>query len=153
MKKCWSMSQLRPGTGEPLAISFKTMIQLYLFYLFFCFLLTVSKRVSKAIFFDIKSKSVGLWGSYGLKQENPLQNLNISNQIVFFFSWFIVILNVSKRLSEVGYFEIKWIWWPIRQIQPETGEYLMFFQSTNPIIFVKFVSLFFELLYQRGYQK
>ena len=45
------------------------------------FLLTVSKRVSKAIFLDIKFKSVGLWGSYGLKQGNPLQNLNISNQM------------------------------------------------------------------------
>ena len=61
---------------------FNTLLQLYLFCLFIYFWLTVSKRVSKAIFFDIKFKSVGLWGSYWLKQWNPLQNLNISNQII-----------------------------------------------------------------------
>ena len=37
------------------------------------------------------------------------------------------------RLSEVRYFEIKWICRPIRQIQHETGEYLVFFQNTDPI--------------------
>ena len=41
----------------------------------------------------------------------------------------------------------------MRQIQPETGEYLVFFQNTNPIIFVTFISLFYDLLYQRGYQR
>ena len=65
---------------------FKTLIQLYLFYLFFYFWLTVSKRVSKAIFLDITFLSVGLWGRYGLKQGNPLQNPKISNQIVFVLS-------------------------------------------------------------------
>ena len=68
--------------GNPLQL-FKTLIQLYLFSLFLYFWLTVSNRVSKAIFLDMKFKSVGLWGSYGLKQGNPLQNLNISNQIIF----------------------------------------------------------------------
>ena len=55
-------------------------------YLFLYFLLTVSKRVSKATFLDIKFKSVGLWGRYGLKQGNPLQNIKIANQIVFVLS-------------------------------------------------------------------
>ena len=68
--------------GNPLQF-FKTLIQLYLFCLFLYFWLTVSKRVSKAIFLDITFKSVGLWGSYGLKQGNPLQNINISNKIIF----------------------------------------------------------------------
>ena len=68
--------------GTP-CIFFKTLIQLYLFCLFLYFWFTVSKRVSKAIFLDIKFKSVGLWVSYGLKQGNYLQNLNISNQIIF----------------------------------------------------------------------
>ena len=77
---------------------FKTLILLYLFCLFLYFWLTVSKRVSKAIFLDITFKSVGLWGRYGLKQGNPL--------------------------------------------------YL--FQNTNPIIFVMFIPLFFDLLYQIG---
>ena len=64
----------------------KTLIQLYLFYLFFYFWLTVSKRVSKAIFLDITFKSVGLWGRYSLKWGNLLQNLKIYNQIVFVLS-------------------------------------------------------------------
>ena len=80
------MRQIRPETMESLAIFFKTLIQFYLFYLFFYFWFTVSKRVSKAIFLDIKLKSVGLLGSYGLKQGRPLQNLKISNQIVFILS-------------------------------------------------------------------
>ena len=32
------------------------------------------------------------------------------------------------------------------------GNPLYFFQNTNPIIFVTFIYLFFDLLYQRGYQ-
>ena len=62
---------------------FKTLIQLYLFCLFIYFWLTVSKRVPKEIFLDIKLKSVGLWGSYCLKQGNLLQNIKFSNQIIF----------------------------------------------------------------------
>ena len=68
---------------NPLQFFFKTLIQLYLFSLFLYFWLTVSKRVSKAIFLDIKFKSVGLWGRYGLKQGNTWQNLKFSNQIIF----------------------------------------------------------------------
>ena len=68
--------------GNPLQF-FKTLIQLYLPSLFLYFWLTVSKRVSKAIFLDNKFKIFGLLGSYGLKQGNPLQNINISNQIIF----------------------------------------------------------------------
>ena len=65
---------------------FKTLIQLYYFYLFIYFWLTLSNRVSKAIFLDIKFKSVDLRGSYGLKQRNSLQNLKIANHIAFFVS-------------------------------------------------------------------
>ena len=74
--------------GNPLQF-FTTLIQLYLFYLFLYFWLTVSKRVSKAIFLDMKFKSVGLWGSYVLKQGNPLQNIKFSNQIIFGSTWWI----------------------------------------------------------------
>ena len=80
------MRQLRPETGESLAIFFKTLIKLYLFCLFLYFWLTVSKRVSKSIFLDITFKSVGLWGSYSLKQGNHLQNIKFSNHIVFVLS-------------------------------------------------------------------
>ena len=83
MKKWGSMRQLRPETGESLSIFFETLIQLYLFCLFLYFWLTVSKRASKAIFLDIKFKSLGIWGSYGMKQGNPLQDIKIANRFVF----------------------------------------------------------------------
>ena len=35
----------------------------------------------------------------------------------------------------------------------EQGNPLQFFQNTDPIVFVLFISLFFDLLYQRGYQR
>ena len=41
----------------------------------------------------------------------------------------------------------------MRQIQTEKGESLFFFQNTNPILFVIFISYCFDLLYQRGYQR
>ena len=43
--------------------------------------------------------------------------------------------------------------WPMRQLRPETGESLAIFQNTNPIVFVTLISLFFDLLYQRGHQR
>ena len=69
--------------GNPLQI-FQTLIQLYLICLILYFLNTVSKRVSKAIFLDITFKNVGLWGSYGLKQGNPLQFYKTMIQLYFF---------------------------------------------------------------------
>ena len=41
----------------------------------------------------------------------------------------------------------------MRQLQPETGEYLAIFQNTDPIVCVSFISLFFDLLHQREYQR
>ena len=42
--------------------------------------------------------------------------------LTFLIKLYLVLINGSKRLSEVRYFEIKWICTPIRQIQPETKE-------------------------------
>ena len=99
---------------------FKTLIQLYLFYLFLYFWLTASKRVSKAICLEIIFKSVGLWGSYGWNRGIPCKILK------FLITLYLVLLNGSERLSEVIYLEIKWICRPIRQINPETRESLVF---------------------------
>ena len=52
----------------------------------FPFLFTVSKRISKTIFLEIRIKSTFLWYSYNLNQGNYLQNLRIANQIIFVFS-------------------------------------------------------------------
>ena len=38
-------------------------------------------------------------------------------------------------------------------MQPQTGEFLAIFQDATSIVFAMFISLFFDLLYQRGYQK
>ena len=80
--------------------------------------------------------------------------LNHQSNRICFVSCFIVILNVSKKLSKVISFEIKWIKCrPMRHIQTEEGESLViFFQNTNPILFVVFISWFFDLMYQRGYR-
>ena len=42
---------------------------------------------------------------------------------------------------------------PIGQVQPETGESLVLFQKSNPILFVMYISLFFDILYQSDYQR
>ena len=86
--------------GNPL-ILFKILIQLYLFCLFLYFWLTVSRRVSKAIFLYITFISVGLWGSYGLKQGNTLKFFNFKSNYIWFYlmdqkcyqRWDIFILN------------------------------------------------------------
>ena len=101
------MRQLQPETGEFLANFFKTLIQLYLFCLFLYFWLTVSKRVSKAIFLDIKCKSVGLWGSYGPKQGNPLKFLTTLIQFYLFYSFIYFWITVSKRLSKAIFLDNK----------------------------------------------
>ena len=66
-------------------IFFKTLIQLYLF-LISLFLKYCIKEGIKGNILDVKFKSVDLWGRYGLKQGNPLQNIKITNQIVFVLS-------------------------------------------------------------------
>ena len=127
---------------------FKTLIQLYLFYLFIYFWLTVSKRVSKTIFLDIKFKSVGIWGIYGLRQENTLQNLKISNQIVFVLSpdllFHLMDQKGYQRWDLLRLNECVGLW---GRYSLKQGNTLYFFLNTNPIIFVMFISLFFDLLY------
>ena len=87
--------------GNPLYF-FKTLIQLYLLRSFIYSLTYFIKEVIKGkIFWRLNEKRAGLWGSYVLKQGNPLQ----------------------------------------------------FFLNTDPIVFVLFISIFFDLLYQRGYQR
>ena len=52
---------------------------------FFILWLTVSKSVSNIIFWGLNEKCVGLWGSYGLKQGNPLQFFQNDNKSLFVF--------------------------------------------------------------------
>ena len=139
---------------EIACIGFKTLIQLYLFCVFFYFWLTVSKRVLKAILLDIKFKSVGLWGSYGLKQGNPLKNLKIAIQIVFVLSpnvlFYLMYQNGYQRwdILRLNVYVGLWSRYILEQDNP-----LYFFQNSNPILFVMFIYLFFNLLYQRGYHR
>ena len=149
------MSQLRPETGDFLPIFFKTLIQLYLLCLFLYFWLTVSKRVSKVIFLDIKFKSVGLWSSYSLKQGNNLYFFKILIPLYLLRSFLYSLTYCIKEVIndkmfwglnlKVLAYEAATAW--------KRGIPCTYFQNTNPIIFVTFISLFFDLLYQRGYQR
>ena len=76
----------------------------------------------------------------------PHKILNFLIKLYFFVSWFIVLLNISKRLSEVRYFEMKWIYRPISQIQPETGESIVFFFKTLIQLYL-LRSFFYSLTY------
>ena len=81
-------------------IFFKTLIQLYLLCSFLYYLTYCIKKVIKSkIFWRLNEKSVGLWGSYGLKQGNPLQffSKHWSNCIclVYFF--------IFDLLYQIGY--------------------------------------------------
>ena len=49
--------------------------------------------------------------------------------LTFLIKLGLVLLNTSKRLSKVRSFDNKWICRPIGQIQPETGESLVFFKT------------------------
>ena len=41
----------------------------------------------------------------------------------------------------------------MRQLQTETREFIAIVLKTNPIVFFMFISLLFDFMYQRGYQK
>ena len=55
------MRQLPPETGEPLAIFFKTLIQLYLFYLFLYSLTYCTKEGIKGNYFGDQIKEVSAY--------------------------------------------------------------------------------------------
>ena len=141
-KNCFPMRQLRPETWESLAIFQNT------------FLLAVSKRVLKAIFLDIIFKNVGIWGRYSLKQVNSLKILKFSNQIVFVLSldllFYLMYQNSYQRWDILRLNEYIGLWDKYRLNQ---GNTLYFFQNTNSVIFVVFISLLFDLFYQRGCQR
>ena len=82
-KKCRPIRQLRPKTGQSLVLVKNNDLIVFVLFNFY-FWLTVSKRVSKAIFLHIKFKSVGLWGSYGLKQGNPWKSLEVLIKLYLF---------------------------------------------------------------------
>ena len=81
-------------------IFFKTLIQLYLLCSFLYSLTYCIKEVINGkIFWRLNEKTVGLWGSYGLKQGNPLQffSKHWSNCICF------VYFSIFDLLYQRGY--------------------------------------------------
>ena len=85
--------------GTP-CIFFKILIQLYLLRSFLYSLTYCIKEVINGkIFWRFIEKSVGLWGSYGLKQGNPLQffSKHWSNCICF------VYFSIFDLLYQRGY--------------------------------------------------
>ena len=140
------MRQLRPETGESLAIFSKHWSNCICFVYFSIFDLLYQRGYQRQYFWTLNLKVLAYDAATSWNRVIPCKILT------FLIKLYLVLLNGSKMLSEVRYFEIKWICRPRRQIKHETGEYLVFFQNTNPIIFVTFIFLFFYLLYQRGYQ-
>ena len=86
-------------------IFFKILIQLYYicYVHFFILWLIVSKRVSKIIIWRLNEKSVGLWGSYGQKQGNPLQFFKTLIKSYLFYE-LNILPTVSKRVSKLRNF-------------------------------------------------
>ena len=149
---------------------------------------------------EIKWKSVGLWGSYGLKQGNPLAivqkthpncicfvyfsifdllyqrgyqrqyfrtlhlkvlayetamawNRGIPGKILnFLIKLYLVLLNGSKCYQRWDLLKLNEYLGLQGRYSLKQGNPLYFYQNTNPIIFVMFIPLFFDLLYQRGSQ-
>ena len=140
------MRQIRHETGDILAIFSKHWSNCICFIYFSIFDLLYQKGYQRQNFWILNLKVLAYEAASAWNRGIPGKILN------FLIKLYLVLLNGSKMLSEVRSFEIKGICRPIRQIQPETGECLVFFQNTHTIIFVMIISLFFDLLYQRGYQ-
>ena len=79
------------------------------------FWLTVSKGHQGQYFWTLDLKALAYEAATAWNRRIFCKTLKLLIKL------YLVLLNGSKRLSEVRYFEIKWICLPMRQIQPETG--------------------------------
>ena len=82
-------------------------------------------------------KCVDHWGSYGLKQSNTFQNFKVHSQLYNIFILLSFFGSIYHHFK-VHRFDIWLYWdffgvkgevlckncWPLRQLRPETGEYL-----------------------------
>ena len=97
---------------------------------------------------------VNHWGSYGHKQGNPLQNFQISNQIIiilFYFLWFYFYINF---LSKVRYL---FMWGKIYFIHLgsyglKQGNTMQFFKSVIKLYFSCFLFCGFTFYIKKVYQ-
>ena len=81
------MRQIQPETWEYLAI-FHNTNPIFIFFLYsltYC----IKKVIKGKIFWRFYEKSASLWGSYVLKQGNPLQFCKILIQLYLFFYFYI----------------------------------------------------------------
>ena len=78
-------------------------------------------------------KYVVLWGSYVLKQGNPLQFLKSLIKLYFYCLLLHIFHYLIKEVikGNTSVYVVCKICRPLRQLQPETGESLDFFESTN----------------------
>ena len=115
--------------GNPLQFFSKHWSNCICFIYFSIFDLLYQIEYQRQLFWTLNLKVLAYEAATAWNREIPCKIFKFLIGSYFFVSWFIVLLNISKKLSEVRYFEIKWICWPMRQIQPETGEYLVFFSK------------------------
>ena len=126
----------------------KIIIQLYLscsflYYLTYCIIEVINNK----IFWKINEKSVGLWGSYCLKQGNPLFFFwkHWSNCICFVYFYIFVKGNIFDiKFKSVGL----WGSYGLKQGNPWQN-----IEFSNQIVFVLSPDLLFYLIYQKGYQR
>ena len=77
---------------------FQIANQIILFCFIFMVYIFISKSLSKLGFFMWQEIFIIHWGSYGLKQGNPLQILKITNQIIIILSLFCDFYFYNKYL-------------------------------------------------------
>ena len=128
-KKCWPMRQIRHETGESLAIFSKHWSNCICFVYLSIFDLLYQRGYQRQYLWTLHLKVLAYEVDTDWNRGIPgkILKMLIKLYLFCFLLWFL--LNVSKRLSEVRYFDIKWICWPMRQIQPETRESLIFFSK------------------------
>ena len=130
-------------------IIFVTFISLFFDFLY-------QRGYQRWYLLEIKWKSAGIWGIYGLKQGNSLQFFKTLIQLYLFYL-FLYFDFLYQRGHQSKYFwtlNLKVLAYEAATAWNRgQGNTVYFFQKNNPIIFVTFISSFFDLLYQRGYQR
>ena len=115
--------------GNPLQFFSKHWSNCICFIYFSIFDLLYQRGYQRKYFWTLNLKLLAYEAATAWNRGIPWKILKFLIRLYLFVSWFIVLLNVSIFFSEVRSFAIKWICWPMRQIHPETGEYLLLFSK------------------------
>ena len=139
---------------EITCILFKNLIQLYFLCSFLYSLTYCIKEVIKGnISWRLNGNSDDLWGSYGLKQGNPLRFFQNTDPIVFVLFIFWFWLTVSNTLSKTIFFDNKL---KVLALEAATAWNRRIYSKILKLLeFLFFLStdLLFYLMSKNGYQR